>query len=63
MLPGFETRENIENEITRLATDAMNYEEIGSQYPRPNRYLGMAARIRTVLLPQLHQLLNSEEYE
>ena len=62
MLPGFETRASVQNEIIRLETDAMNYDEIGFQYPEPNRYLGMARRIRTVLIPELRRILNSEEY-
>lgn len=63
MLPGLETRTQVQNEITRLEIDAMNYDEIGFQYPEPNRYLQMATHIRTILIPELHVLLNSEDYQ
>ena len=62
MLPGLETRAQVQHEISRLEIDAMNYDRIGFQYHEPNRYLQMATRIRTVLLPQLRQLLDSEEF-
>lgn len=62
MLPGLETRTDVQNEITRLDIDAIKYDEIGFQYPEPNRYLNMASRIRTILIPELRRLLDSEEY-